>query len=267
MSNQGGPKIDRQTTTPFLLRLCYRNGSFHRPDEFPTLPSHPTPSHLQIYTWQSCTLRELTALLTSALPSNILPSPLIGTRLAYRLIYQDTSQPNRPGPGRYLPKDIGNVVIGAGGPGTSGDDHDDDGPANGEQPRSRDAERLEGDAEKTLQDARFVIGDYVCVAILPPLANGAVAAPPPPAGASSYGGSRGGRGDFGGGGRGGMPPPRENGYGGGGFRGRGPPRGGYSMERGGFPSGEWRRGERLPDGSSGGGGGGYGRGRGRGRGY
>ncbi|KAI9660475.1 MAG: hypothetical protein M1821_009825 [Bathelium mastoideum] len=258
MSNQGGTKIDRQTTTPFLLRLCYKNGAFHRPEDFPTLPSHPIPAHLQIYTWQSCTLRELTSLLTSALPGSALPSPLIGTRLAYRLIYPDTGQPTRPGPGRYLAKDLGSVIVGVGGPGVESGE----GSANGEYHRGRGSDKLEGDADRTLQDARFVIGDYVSVAILPPLANGAVAALPPPATSSAYGGSRGGRGDFAGG-RGGMAPPRENGYSGGGYRGRGPPRGSYGMERGGFPSGEWRRGERLPDGP----GGGYGRGRGRARGY
>jgi len=106
---------------------------------------------------------------------------------------------------------------------------------------------LEGEPDKTLQDARFVIGDYISCAVFPPLADGAVA-PPPSVGA---GRGRGGYGDG---------PPR--GYGGG-FRGRGGPRGGgmFNGDRiggEGVPSGEWRRGERVPDGF---------RGRGRGRGY
>lgn len=108
---------------------------------------------------------------------------------------------------------------------------------------------LEGEPDKTLQDARFVIGDYISCAIFTPLADGAVA-PPPSAGAGR------GRGMFNDG--------AGRGYGGG-FRGRGGPRGGtFNGDRiggEGVPSGEWRRGERLPEGH-----GGF-RGRGRGRGY
>jgi len=143
-----------------------------------------------------------------------------------------------------MTKDLGSIVIGQGGPGV-----EDvlEGP-------------LEGDSEKTLQDARFVIGDFVCCAILPPLDGGGVAPP-------IVGGSGGGRGGYGfTGGRGGGDfgrLQRGDMGGGGGFRGGG--RGG----RGGFgqqsvPMGEWRRGERLPEGPAGGRGrGGYG-GRGRG---
>lgn len=126
------------------------------------------------------------------------------------------------------------------------------------------AGELHGEPDKTLQDVRFVIGDYISCAIFPPLANGSVA-PPPAAGpvARSGGGGR-VMGEYGGG-RGALAgPPIENGYGG--FRGRGGPRGGGGygggrLSDGGLPSGEWRRGERIPDGP---GGRAYGRGRGRG---
>lgn len=57
------PQIDRQTTTPFLFKFCYNAGGFHNLSDFPvTSPSNPNPrlpSHLQIYTWPSRTLREL----------------------------------------------------------------------------------------------------------------------------------------------------------------------------------------------------------------
>lgn len=134
--------------------------------------------------------------------------------------------------------------------------------------------KLEGDAEKTLADARFVIGDYISCAIFPPLPDGSVA----PLSQADRGYPIGGR--FGGpreGGysRGGHGGRTENGFGGGGgygaprggFGGRGGGRGGYGAERGfgapNVPVGEWRRGERIPDGP----GGGFGRGRGRGRPY
>lgn len=155
------------------------------------------------------------------------------------------------------------MVVGAGGPGVevgAGESRDGEEAVVGSK---NELERLEGDAEKTLQDGRFVIGDYISCAIFPPLPNGSVAGPPPRS--AVYGGGRGESA----GGRGGPPPA--NGYG-------GPPRGGYggfggrrdgpgpryeSGRGGGMPSGEWRRGERVPDAM----GGGYGRGRGRGRGY
>ncbi len=115
--------------------------------------------------------------------------------------------------------------------------------------------RLEGEPDKTLQEARFVIGDFISCAVFAPGPDGSVAA--------GYGGR--GRGEFGGRGGGGGG----RGYGGesgGGFRGRG--RGGGfgggfngvgRVGDGGLPVGEWRRGERVPEGR-----GGYGRGRGRG---
>ena len=118
------------------------------------------------------------------------------------------------------------------------------------------AGRLEGVPEKTLQEARFVIGDFISCAVFPPGPDGSVA----PVHAGKGAGARGGRGESGG--RGGYGFGGENG----GFRGRG--RGGFGggfngagrVGDGGLPQGEWRRGERVPEGR----GGGYGRGRGRG---
>ncbi|KAK5210178.1 hypothetical protein LTR72_002491 [Exophiala xenobiotica] len=223
--------IDRQTTAPFLLNFCYRSSAFHNLTDFPVpTPSNPhphLPAHVQIYTWMSCTLRELAHLLTQALP-HILPDPSIGTRLSFRLVYPDVhaargggGRLEPEGRGRYLSKEIGSVVISA--PDSSND--------------SLGLPKLEGDdADKTLEDARFVIGDFVDCAVFPPLSDGSVV------GRGSVSSARG--------------APRENGYG----RVRG---GGYGMgSRGAFngyssrgdfggsasiPSGEWRRGERLPD--------------------
>ncbi|CZT02047.1 related to nucleolar rRNA processing protein GAR1 [Rhynchosporium agropyri] len=244
-------KIDRQTTTPFHLKLFYKNGSFNRLDEFSL--NAELPPHVQIYTWQSCTLRELSHLLSSALPS-LLPDPAIGTRLSYRLIFPDTRNTGpASGPGRYMTKDLGSVIIGEGGPGILPDDEEAAIVRRGPM-----AGPLGGEPEKTLQDARFVIGDYICCAITPSPDNGG-AAPPPPTGPSRSGFGP-GRGDFG---RGGGMGPRENGFGGG-FRGRGGPRGGGGFGQGFVPNGEWRRGEQLPEGHGGGGGGGRGRGSGGG---
>ncbi|KAF1809522.1 hypothetical protein P152DRAFT_494487 [Eremomyces bilateralis CBS 781.70] len=227
-------KIDRQKTTPFLLKLFYRTGGYHRLDEFTPNSPQPPPPHLQIYTWPTCSLRELTHLLTAALPS-LLPSPAIGTRLTFRLIFPDTRS-SGPGPPRYIAKDLGSVVIGAGGPGVEGIEG-----ATTEDETRKALEKLDGDAEKTLQDARFVIGDYVDCAVFPPLPNGDVAAGSAPRFAGPMTGG----------------PGRENGFGGGPIR---HGRGFRNEGRGGsFLSGDWRRGEVPP-------GGGF-RGRGRRGGY
>ncbi|KAF2816682.1 uncharacterized protein BDZ99DRAFT_566480 [Mytilinidion resinicola] len=251
------PKVDRQTTTPFLLKLFYRSGTFHRLEEFS--PNTQSPPHLQIYTWPTCTLKELTHLLLTALPS-LLPSPAVGTRLAFRLVFPDTKDANRPGPGRYLAKELGSIIVGAGNATYEDLDAADarNGNENGAKEDVREVlSRLEGDADKSLASVRFVIGDYVSCAVFPPLPGGEVAAAPPPLSAPFRGPPGGGYG-----GRGGMGP-RENGFGGrgdyGGFRGRGGPR---FEGRGGVPSGEWRRGE-VPQGPPQG----FGRGRGRGRGW
>ena len=233
--------IDRTTTTPFHLKLFYRQRDFHSLGEFPlpspTGPPPSLPQHLQIYTWPSCSLRELSHLLTTALP-NVLPSPSVGTRLSFRLVYPDTRPSVGPDTrGRYVSKEMGSVVV-------APDDLDEEGATNGAVPA---AVKVRGDeADKTLQDARFVIGDYVDCAILPPLPDGGVA---PPLVREARGPS------YSAPGRGMSGPPgmvRENGFG----RGRG---GGYlggagpGFGRGGsVPSGEWRRGERLPDSGYGG---------------
>jgi histone deacetylase complex subunit SAP18 len=204
---------------------------------------------------------------------DLLPEPAIGTRLVFRLIYPDTrsASANANSPGRFLSRELGSVVIGDGEGVLPSDEEEQsivtDGPMAG---------RLGGDPEVMLRDVKFVIGDHIAVAILPPLVGGSVA-PPLAQGQGQavgigMGRGRGTRpGDQGGsyepygsgGAAGGL---RENGFGG--FRGR--PRGNFGPpggpRGGGFPAGEWRRGEMLPDGPLGfRGRGGFGGGRGRDR--
>lgn len=111
------PNMDRHTTAPFMLRLFYRTGAFHRPDEF-NVGAHTDnlPRHLTLHVWPDCTLTELAhhiaahsaslaASSSSSLSSstsaagrerrpssseiNLLPNPAIGTRLVFRLIFAD----------------------------------------------------------------------------------------------------------------------------------------------------------------------------------
>jgi len=117
------------------------------------------------------------------------------------------------------------------------------------------AGRVLGSPGKTLQEARFVIGDFVDVAVFAPGADGSVAAPPT-GGPARPGREFAGRGGYGSGVNG-VRDERGGGYGG--FRGRGRGVGEGRLNGGGVPVGEWRRGEQVPPGGRG-----WGRGRGRG---
>ena len=262
--------IDRSTHSPFLLRLYWRPSrpleawefSLAPPSDTSTiadysslLPAQIRQQSVQIYTWPTCTLGELTGLLGSVLPESFKVGGAgleVGTRLVYKLIFPDTrGAVSEGGRGKWVDKPLGSVVVG----GRQAILHKEDAAAaaaaNGDV-AVEGKENLEGDAERTLADARFVIGDYVACTIYPPTRDGRVAAIPAGRGLrDAYPPPR-------------APPPRENGFGGGGgygggrggYRGGG---GGYGGRGGGFgsapPAGDWRRGDAVP------GGGGY-RGRG-----
>ena len=204
---------------------------------------------MSFHTWPSATLAELSHQLAAAAP-HLLPSPAIGTRLAFRLLYYDTraAGDQDQGPARCVVKDLGSVVIGDGGPGIS-TDGDDDAGGETQDGRLRLGATAGSDAESatSLADARFVVGDYLSCAILPPSsADGSVQ----PASAA-----RAGRGYGQGQARSAVdlgPPPmsRVGGrdawsatmYG---------PRGGGGASFRAPPVGEWRRGEKLPEGPPG----------------
>ncbi|KAK2003615.1 hypothetical protein LX36DRAFT_650823 [Colletotrichum falcatum] len=237
--------VEREETTPFLLQLFCKNGSFHRTDEF---ASRSLPPALSLYTWPDCTLTELAEQIAAADPS-LLPSPSVGTRLAFRVIYPDTRNAAAP-PGslhaqaqnpRFMVKDLGSVVLGDG--------------VVGAILAADGAEGVEGDVhmaetaaalpdtdaakDKTLGDAKFVVGDYISCAILPPLPDGSVAPALTARNDRTAGpfGARGGMASQG--------PRRDAAFGGRQARDRDRRRSGPGD--GGFPEGEWRRGERLPE--------------------
>ncbi|KAI2626716.1 Sin3 associated polypeptide p18-domain-containing protein [Hypoxylon sp. NC1633] len=219
--------MDRHNTPPFMLRLFYRTGAFHRPDEFTV---GPLPPHISIHAWPNCTLNELTYNIAAADPS-LLPDPAIGTRLAFRLIFPDT-RTNAAGQttARYTVKDLGSVVVGNGGRGLDPDDVEAE-------------KKLDTEGDKTLNEARFVVGDFISCAILPPLEDGSVA---------PVSSARMGRGAGAGESRAvvGRAPTTSFGENGN-ARPTRDRNSGRSYDRFGartsIPTGEWRRGERLPD--------------------
>lgn len=159
------------------------------------------------------------------------------------------------------------MVIGGGGPGClplDEDDDDDDGGGNananasgaggGREGGEKERRAADAEAARTLADARFVVGDFLSVAILPPSTIDGSVQPATAAragrgygvGQASFADEKPGRGygDYGGFGneRSSVLGPGRMGGGGGGDRGYGRD-GGYVAP----PVGEWRRGERLPD--------------------
>ncbi|KAK0333747.1 hypothetical protein LTR91_020198 [Friedmanniomyces endolithicus] len=252
--------VERDAIAPFLLRVYWQQNREPMPTDFSVAPPADTTDisdyssllplairqkSVIIYSWSDCSLAELTGLLTSMLPAGVLPSPAVGTRLVYKLVFPDTrAEVREGGKGKWVDKPLGSVVVGGNEAHFNGDED-----ANG----GAVTENLGGETGRTLGDARFVIGDYVVCTIYPPGQDGRIAAMPPsraPPRMDPYAAR-------------GPPPPRENGYGSGFGRGGGY-RGGYvGRGGGGFgaapPVGDWRRGERPPPGSNGGG---YGRGRG-----
>ncbi|KAL8419576.1 hypothetical protein RB594_002686 [Gaeumannomyces avenae] len=178
MDDMDGRTEDRRKTAPFLLKLFFRTGAFHRPDEF---ASHTLPPHLEIHTWRTATFEELSHHLANS-EQELLPHPCIGTRLAFRLIYRDTNAQHR-----FVVKDLGSMVLGEGGPGVQGNDAAtaidltaeegafDEGFQEEDAPRAAPQPEPEVVTHKTLDDVKFIVGDYISCAILPPLDDGSVA--------------------------------------------------------------------------------------------
>lgn len=173
------------------------------------------------------------------------------------------------------------MVIGNGGPGITNYDHNGNGNDGADNDDNAVAESIvdeallpndeykgggvarslmenEAEAGRTLADVRFVVGDFLSVAILPPsTVDGSVQPASVTRMGRGHGGpgqARAGRGEFGGPGGFGMGSGRDNNnnnnnnrYG----RPLGGPTGGDNRRHRGDntapPVGEWRRGERLPD--------------------
>ncbi|KAK1080330.1 hypothetical protein LTR33_005630 [Friedmanniomyces endolithicus] len=178
--------VERDTIAPFLLRVYWQQNREPMPTDFSVAPPADTTDisdyssllplairqkSVIIYSWSDCSLAELTGLLTSMLPAGVLPSPAVGTRLVYKLVFPDTRAELREGgKGKWVDKPLGSVVVGGNEAHFNGDED-----ANG----GAVTENLGGETGRTLGDARFVIGDYVVCTIYPPGQDGRIAAMPP----------------------------------------------------------------------------------------
>ncbi|EPQ58899.1 hypothetical protein GLOTRDRAFT_135912 [Gloeophyllum trabeum ATCC 11539] len=153
----GRPIVDREKTAPFLIRTFIKIGSFHRLNVFED-GALPTTDEQQIYTWKDATLGEvLTTLRNTAPQTPEYRHPL--ARYSFRAVYADSASR-----GRFAQKDLGIVY--------SRDILGEPGSLDHPAPRLTEDARAElSDREKeerTLDELRFVPGDYMCVAVILP---------------------------------------------------------------------------------------------------
>ncbi|KAG6815938.1 hypothetical protein H0H87_010071 [Tephrocybe sp. NHM501043] len=145
------------STAPFLIRTFVKIGSFHRLTLFED-STLPTTDEQQLFTWKDATLREVLTTLRNTAPH--VPEyrhPL--ARFSFRTVYADSLAK-----GRFSQKDLGMVY--------SRDILGEPGSLGVTAPRLRDEEKeKESEREKeerTLDELRFVPGDYLLVAVLLP---------------------------------------------------------------------------------------------------
>ncbi|KAF0436898.1 Sin3 associated polypeptide p18-domain-containing protein [Gigaspora rosea] len=118
--------VDRENTVPFLLRMFWQQGAHHRPEDY--TPDHlPTENEIQLYTWKDATLKEIANLIKEV----NFESTRSNARISFKLVYIDNLR------GKYAFKDLGTVYNMTS---TSDDDIN-------------------------LDDARFVIGDFLDVGV------------------------------------------------------------------------------------------------------
>ncbi|KAF8887253.1 Sin3 associated polypeptide p18-domain-containing protein [Gymnopilus junonius] len=152
--------VSREKTAPFLIRTFVKIGSFHRLTLFED-GTLPTTDEQQIFTWKDATLREVVTTLRNT-------APLIAeyrhplSRFSFRTVYADSSNK-----GRYSQKDLGMVY--------SRDILGEPGTLTATAPRlTQDTEpaRAELDGrereQRTLDELRFLPGDFLLVAVLLP---------------------------------------------------------------------------------------------------
>ncbi|KAF6751002.1 Sin3 associated polypeptide p18-domain-containing protein, partial [Ephemerocybe angulata] len=129
----------------------------------------PTTDEHQLFTWRDATLREVLTTLRNTSPHvDAFKHPL--ARFSFRTIYADSTNK-----GRFASKELGQVY--------SRDILGEPGSLASTAPRLLlDEEQHPGDAlsqrekeERTLEELRFVPGDYLCVSVLLPKSAGAPA--------------------------------------------------------------------------------------------
>ncbi|KAJ3967055.1 Sin3 associated polypeptide p18-domain-containing protein [Lentinula raphanica] len=152
--------VSRDKTAPFLIRTFVKIGSFHRLSLFED-STLPTTDEQQIFTWKDATLSEVLTTLRETAPH--VPEyrhPL--ARFAFRTVYADSGNK-----GRFSQKELGLVysrdILGEPGTLTS------IAPRLLEEADDENREQTEREKEeRTLDELRFVPGDFLLLAVLLP---------------------------------------------------------------------------------------------------
>ncbi|KAG0019537.1 mtDNA inheritance, partitioning of the mitochondrial organelle [Entomortierella chlamydospora] len=209
--------------------MYYSQAQHHRVDDFSPTSTPPASSELRLYTWENATLGEITSLVKQAIP-DLVAQAGSGGQLAFRHIFLDVNR------GIFVGRDVGTVRLDNSNALSSSAGTGDSIPAQGlftkDIHNTAEGARSIGKGaastpvaktgtgggskayEKTLESFRFVIGDYLDIAITSLTAPGFI--PPSvlrqqqqhgPGGGgpirSQRGGPRSGGGRHGGGGAGG----------------------------------------------------------------
>ncbi|KAF9431219.1 Histone deacetylase complex subunit sap18 [Entomortierella beljakovae] len=174
--------LNREKLCPFLLRMYYCQAQHHRVDDFTPTSTPPASSELRLYTWKNATLGEITSLVKQAIP-DIVTQAGSGGQLAFRHIFLDANR------GIFVGRDIGVVRLDNLNTFSSSKKTDDSIPAQGlftknvqnksesaAGPASTAAKPGSGGStkgyERSLESIKFVIGDYLDIAITSPTAPG-----------------------------------------------------------------------------------------------
>eukprot|EP00483_Globobulimina_turgida_P011848 UN11870 len=123
--------VDREKTTPFLIRVFVHRGRHFDDEEYRDPSNLPKSGQIHIHTWMDATLLELKKLLTEVVPE--LQKPNYDASLSFALVYPDRK-------GTMVVKKCGKVT-------------------------RIDRNNHNKEAQKTLKQLKFEIGDFLDVSI------------------------------------------------------------------------------------------------------
>eukprot|EP01083_Nonionella_stella_P122484 368539_1 len=124
--------VDREKCTPFLIRVFVHRGRHAEDEEYRDPTNLPQKGQIHIHTWMDATLLELKQLISKVIPELSSPSGNDAV-LSFALVYPDRK-------GKMIVKSCGKVM-------------------------NTDRDRHKKDAQKTLKDLKFEIGDFLDVSI------------------------------------------------------------------------------------------------------